>query len=206
MTRAEVRAQLDVGLRYRVRSVCIRPADLPLAVAATRGTDTAPASVVGFPFGYHCPETKASEAAHLIKLGAHELDMVANYGLIRSGEWALVEADIAAVSAVCRPAGVLLKVIFETCELQPAEITRATEVAIAARADFVKTSTGFAAAGATPEAVKLMVAAARGRIQVKAAGGIRTRAAAEEFIRLGCARLGSGYASTPVICGDAVTG
>ncbi|NLO38461.1 MAG: deoxyribose-phosphate aldolase, partial [Ruminiclostridium sp.] len=137
-----------------------------------------------------------------IQKGAHEIDMVANYGYIRSKLWDEVEKDIRAVSEVTRNAGILLKVILETSQLTVDEITQATECAIRAEADFVKTSTGFYGAGATPEAVEAMVKAARGRIQVKASGGIRNAEQAKLFLDLGASRLGNGYSSTPVICGE----
>jgi deoxyribose-phosphate aldolase len=126
--------------------------------------------------------------------------MVANYGFIRSGLWDEITADIRAVTAVARPAGVPVKVIFETAFLTLDEIQRAVQCAIAANADFVKTSTGFNGEGATVEQVQAMLDAAQGRIKVKPSGGIRDRARAELFIQMGAQRLGNGYTSTPAIC------
>jgi deoxyribose-phosphate aldolase len=126
--------------------------------------------------------------------------MVVNYGFIRSERWDLVERDIRAVSEVTRERAGLLKVILETSELTKEQITRATECAVAAQADYVKTSTGFAGGGATVEAVQAMLEAADGRIEVKASGGIRDLAQAKAYIDMGVTRLGVGYPAVPAIC------
>ena len=202
MTRPQAVAAIELGLKYNCRTVCVRPVDIELARDLCRGSATAVCTVLAFPHGCCRTETKASEARACAAAGAAEIDMVANYGLIRSREWALVEADIRAVSDLTRASGVVLKVILETCALSEEEILRATEICVASGADFVKTSTGFAAQGATESAVRAMLRAAAGRIQVKAAGGIRDRQAAEFFLGLGCGRLGIGFASTPIVCGD----
>jgi len=206
LTRDEAQAALQMGIGYEVIAVCVRPADIELAVAMCRGTNTAVGTVLSFPHGVGHPQVKTLEARTYIDLGVREIDMVANYGLIRSGLWAAVAADIGAVADVTRPAGILLKVILETSELELAQIGRATEITAGAGADYVKTSTGFASAGASEEAVGAMLAAAAGRIAVKASGGIRDRACAERFIAMGCSRLGVGYTSTPVICEGTVAG
>lgn len=125
--------------------------------------------------------------------------MVANFGYIRSGLWDLVLKDIRAVADITKNSGVLLKVIFETCTLNVEEIKKATEICIEAGADFVKTSTGFHSGGATEEAVKAMLEAAKGRIKVKASGGIRDIKTARYYVELGCERLGVGFSTTPVL-------
>ena len=125
--------------------------------------------------------------------------MVANFGRIRSGDWAYVSDDISAVVAVCNPAGVLLNVIFEVCYLSPKEIARTTEICVSCGADFVKTSTGFGSGGATEEAVRIMVDTSAGRIQVKPSGGIRDRATALKYIEMGATRLGTNYTASEVL-------
>ncbi len=199
--RVEAEREMRVGLAYRVRTLCVRPCDLAAAVALCRGTDTDPGVVLAFPHGTALPASKADEARRYAAAGAAEIDMVANVGLIRSGLWDEVLADFRAVADVTRPAGVKLKIILETCSLAAPEIARATQAAVDAGADWVKTSTGFAAGGATEEAVGAMLAAAAGRIGVKASGGIRDRARAERFLDMGCTRLGVGSSTTPVLCG-----
>jgi len=201
MTRAEAVEAIRLGLDYDVRTVCVRPHEIRAAQDICRGSRTNVGCVLSFPHGAGLSDSKADEAGRYVDLGVAEIDMVANYGLIRSGGWELVEADIRAVSQIAKPAGVIVKVILETSALSLDQIARATEAAVAAGADFVKTSTGFAEGGATEEAVRAMLAAAAGRIGVKASGGIRDRQRAEMFLAMGCTRLGVGYSSTPVICG-----
>jgi deoxyribose-phosphate aldolase len=163
----------------------VSPSQLPLDA---RGLKVA--VVAGFPSGAHQTEVKAAEAARAVADGADEVDMVINLGAAKAGDWALVEADIAGVRAAA-PAPTVLKAILETAALTDAEIVRACQCAAAAGADFVKTSTGFhPAGGATVHAVELMKATVGDRLQVKASGGIRTRAAAEAMIAAGATRLG----------------
>ena len=202
MTRAEAVEAIQLGVDYDVRTVCVRPHEIIVAQDICKGSDTGVGCVLSFPHGASLATSKGDEARRYVDLGVAEIDMVANYGLIRSGEWALVEADIRAVTEVARPAGVLVKVILETTSLELDEVARGTEAAVAAEADFVKTSTGFADGGASEEAIGAMLKAAAGRIGVKASGGIRDRQRAELFVGLGCTRLGVGSTSTPIICGE----
>lgn len=203
LTQEEARGQMLLGIRYDVRTICVRPADLPLALSLCRGTRTGVSCVLAFPHGDALSASKADEARRQVDLGVEEIDMVVNYGWIRSGLWEALEADIRAVTGVARPAGVKVKCILETCVLTLEEVARATEVVISAQADFVKTSTGFAGGGATRDAVRVMLDTAAGRIGVKPSGGIRDRAQAEEFLAMGATRLGVGATSTPVICDGA---
>lgn len=200
LTQEEAEAQIRIGVAHNVRTVCVRPADIPLARGLCRGTDVELCCVLDFPHGCNLSALKTIEAHNYVSLGVREIDMVVNYGMIRSGLWNAVRDDIRAVSSVTRRAGVVLKVILETSALTVPQIEKATLFAIEAEAEFVKTSTGFGANGATDEAVEAMLRAADGRIGVKASGGIRDRAAAEHFLALGCTRLGVGAASTPLIC------
>jgi len=201
LTVAEASEAIKLGLKHDVYAVCVRPADIPLAHQLCRGTQTAVCTVLSFPHGTGLFESKTDEAARYVDMDVAEIDMVVNYALIRSGEWKRVEQDIRAAARVTRPAKVILKVILETAALNTEQIARATGVAIAAEADFVKTSTGFGFGGATEEAVAAMLRAAASRIGVKASGGIRDRATAEKFIRMGCTRLGIGYGSVEAVCG-----
>ena len=206
MNEDDVRAEIKLGLQYGVRTVCIKPCDISLAIELCRGTTTDVCTVVGFPHGTAGSAAKLAEAESYLSLGVAEVDMVANYGWMRSGKWDAVQDEIVRIAQACHKKKVLLKVIFETAQLDEAQIKKAVEVCIAAKADFVKTSTGFYGDGANERVVAVMLAAAAGRVKVKASGGIRNRDAAERFIAMGVARLGVGSSSTPAICGPAGTG
>lgn len=198
-TREEARGEIAAMVALETITVCVRPCDIALAVELCRGSRTAVSCVLGFPHGDGLSESKADEARRYVDLEVAEIDMVANYGLIRSGEWDRVRQDISLVREAA--AGVLLKVILETSELTVEQIRLATRLAADLGADFVKTSTGYAGGGATEEAVTAMVAAAEGRIRVKASGGIRTAEAASRFLELGATRLGVGSGSAAALCG-----
>lgn len=202
LTREETIRAIALCCDFSTATVCVRPCDLPLAREMTHGTTTGTCVVLGFPHGSQLSISKAEEARHYVSLGADEIDMVVNIGWVKSGLWDEVTADIAAVAGITRPANIPLKVIFETCLLTPEQITAATECAIRAGAAFVKTSTGFAGGGASPESVAIMVKAAGGRIQIKASGGIRTREEAGQYLAMGSHRLGVGYKSVPALCGN----
>ncbi|MGI6123011.1 MAG: deoxyribose-phosphate aldolase [Acetivibrionales bacterium] len=199
MSREEAKKAILEGVKFSVRTVCVRPCDIDLAVDLCKGSQTEVSCTLGFPHGDGMTEVKAYEASLYVKKGITEIDMVANYGYIRSGLWDLVLSDIKAVADITKQAGVLLKVIFETCTLSDEEIKKTTEICIEAGADFVKTSTGFHNKGATDEAVKAMIEAAKGRIKVKASGGIRDLETAKKYLDFGCERLGVGYSTTPVL-------
>lgn len=199
LSQEESKKAISGGIALNVRTVCVRPCDIEMAVKMCEGTQTDVSCVLAFPHGCVPSEVKAFEATDYVKKGVKEIDMVANYGYIRSGDWDLVLKDIMAVSEVTKRSGVLLKVIFETCTLSIEEIKKTTQICIEAGADFVKTSTGFHSHGATPEAVKAMLEAADGRIKVKASGGIRDYETAMNYVKMGCERLGVGYSTTPVL-------
>lgn len=200
MTRAEAEGEIRRSVELGVRTVCVRPCDIGVAKDLCNGTETGVCVVLGFPHGSQLTASKAEEARRYIEAGVDEIDMVANYGWARSGLWNLVRDDIAAVAAVCKPASVPLKVIFETAQLEPGVIAPLVEACVEAGADFVKTSTGFNGAGATDEAVQAMVTAAAGRIRIKPSGGIRDRARALALLAMGTHRLGVGSTSCPAIC------
>ena len=172
-----------------VGAVCISPCNVELAVNAVEAAVVV-CTVVGFPSGAVDSRIKALEASLAVAAGAAEIDMVANLGLIKSGDWAGLEADIADVAAAVP--NVLLKVILETGVLTDAEIVEACRVARSAGADFVKTSTGFhPSGGATVAAVRLMSDTVGEDTGVKASGGIRNAATARAMIGAGATRIGT---------------
>ncbi|GLD96145.1 hypothetical protein PINS_up004823 [Pythium insidiosum] len=148
--------------------------------------------VVGFPLGATTSEVKAFEAKTCIDAGAEEIDMVINVGRMVAGEYDYVLRDICAVVEVCKQRGAVSKVILETALLTTEQIQKASELSIAAGADFIKTSTGFSTRGASEEDVKIMAAIAKpaGK-QVKASGGVRSAADAATMVELGATRLGT---------------
>lgn len=198
-TREEAADAIRCCIELQTATVCVRPCDIDLARDLCRGSDTGVCTVLGFPHGCQLSQSKADEARRYVELGVDEIDMVANYGWVRSGLWAEVREDIAAVTAVTRPANIPLKVIFETSQLQPKAIRRLTEVCMDAGADFVKTSTGFNGEGARNEDVRVMLEVAAGRIKVKPSGGIRDRERAEVLVAMGAHRLGVNWSSCKAI-------
>ena len=199
-TRAEAIEAIKTCIELETRTVCVRPCDIELAKELCAETATDVCTVLGFPHGDQLSASKADEVRRCADLSVDEIDMVANYGWARSGLWDLVRGDIANVVAVTRPAGIPLKVIFETAQLDLAAVAKLTEICIEAGADFVKTSTGFNGEGATDEGVQTMLETAGGRIQVKASGGIRDRNRAEHLVAMGVARLGVNWSSCVAIC------
>ena len=200
MTRDEAIAAIHLGIDYQVKTVCVRPCDIDLAVSMCRGTQTGVSCVLGFPHGTTCTESKAAEAELYCGKGIVEIDMVANYGWICSGLWDDVRSDIRAVVDVAHKHNVLVKVIFETSQLTPEQVADTVEVCIESGADFIKTSTGFNGEGATEDVVACMLKVANGRIKVKPSGGIRDTTRAKLFIDMGADRLGVNGTSTPAIC------
>ena len=185
-------------------SVCVNPSYIKLVAQELAGSGVTPCCVIGFPLGATTPEVKAFEAANAADNGAREVDMVINVGAIKSEDWDLVERDIRAVVEAVKGRA-LVKVILETCLLTEPEKVRACEVAKAAGADFVKTSTGFSKGGATVEDVRLMRQVVGPEMGVKASGGVRTFADAVAMIEAGANRLGA--SSGKKICtGDGADG
>ncbi|MFD5601009.1 deoxyribose-phosphate aldolase [Leucobacter sp. NPDC058333] len=186
--RADVERAVAEAVALGTYSVCVSPSELPLSLPVD--TSLKVTAVCGFPSGKHQSSVKAAEAALAVSQGADEIDMVINVGAARDGRYGEVEADIRAVREAV-PAPTVLKVIIESAALEDDAITAVCGAAEAAGADFVKTSTGFhAAGGATLHAVEVMKQAVGDRLQIKASGGIRTREAAEAMLRAGATRLG----------------
>lgn len=170
-------------------SVCIQPCYVPLAAECLKGSRAKVCTVIGFPLGVNCTEIKAAEAAKAVADGADEVDMVLNRSLVADGRWDEVQKDIEAVVAAAK--GRLVKVILEATELQPDELAEAARTAVAAGADFVKTSTGFVGGGARVEDIRIMKEAVGDRAQIKASGGIHSYDEAMAMIVAGATRIGA---------------
>ena len=205
-TDEDIRRYIQEGIDYNCATVCINPSSLPIARDLCKGTATGICVVCDFPFGKSSTESKVAQAEIICRDGdIEDLDIVANYGWIRSGRWDDVRADLKAVADVCHRYGTNLKVIFEVDSLTLEQVKKATVTAIEAGADFVKTSTGFFTGGknegATYEVIEAMMEAADGRCKIKGAGGIRDREKFLKLIDMGIDRMGIGYKSTAKVLG-----
>ncbi len=208
-TQEEIRKYVQEGVDFGCRTVCINPTSLDIAAELTKGTETKICIVCDFPFGLSPTEVKVMQAKYYIEnWDIFELDVVANYGWIRSGRWDLVEQDIKAVTDICHAHKVAIKVIFETDALTLDEVRIASEICAKVDVDFVKTSTGFFTGGrsdgATPEVLGVMFDAVKGKCKVKASGGIRSRERFLEYIDRGVDRMGIGYKSTGMVLGTTI--
>jgi deoxyribose-phosphate aldolase len=191
-TLAQIEQLCDEARRYIFFAVCINPVYVRLAARRLAGCAVVVCSVVGFPLGATTTAVKVYEAQQALAEGAREIDMVMHVGALKAGVHTRVQEDIAAVATACRAGSALLKVIIETVLLSDEEKAVACQLAQAAGADFVKTSTGFAAGGiATVEDVRLMRRTVGPRMGVKAAGGIRSYADALAMIEAGASRIGA---------------
>jgi deoxyribose-phosphate aldolase len=175
---------------FNFAAVCVNPWWIGLAVSVLRGTPVKVATTIGFPLGANHTTVKRFEAAEAVRLGARELDMVMNIGALRSGDRQGVQNDMMAVAEVAHSSSAIVKVILETPLLTLEEKILACQLSLAAKADFVKTATGFFGS-ATPEDVSLMRGVVGNRAGVKASGGIRTAANATAMIEAGANRLGA---------------
>ena len=184
----EIRQVCDDAVKYDTASVCIPPSYVKQAAEYVGGRVPI-CTVIGFPNGYETTAVKEFETKDAIANGADEIDMVINIGQLKSGQYDAVEADIRAV--VEASGDKLVKVIIETCLLTDGEKVKACQLAVAAGADYVKTSTGFSTAGANIADVTLMRKTVGPNIGVKAAGGTRSYADAEAFIKAGATRIGT---------------
>ncbi|MHC4582752.1 MAG: deoxyribose-phosphate aldolase, partial [Planctomycetota bacterium] len=181
----------EVAKKYKVATVCCRPADLALVTQLLQGSDVKPTTVIGFPHGGNKTETKVFEAEQAIADGALELDMVLNIGKLLDGDHDYVKKDIKAVVDVAHRRNVAVKVIFENYYLNDEQKKAACRLAEEAGVDFVKTSTGFADGGATLEDLRLMREQVSEKVQVKAAGGVRDLEMAVKVRQVGCTRFGA---------------
>ena len=184
----EIRQICDDGLRYGTASVCIPPCYVAAAAEYVQGKLPI-CTVIGFPNGNHTTEAKIYEAKDAIANGASELDMVINIGALKAKNYAYVQNEIEKLKEVCD--NKILKVIIETCLLNEEEKIKMCEIVTQAKADFIKTSTGFSTGGATFDDIALFAKYVGPDVKIKAAGGISSFDDAEKFIFLGASRLGT---------------
>ena len=184
----EIKTICDDGIKYETASVCI-PASYVRQAKEYVGGRLKICTVIGFPNGYSTTATKCFETADAVANGADEIDMVINIGWLKDKKYDALLEEIQRVKAACH--GKLLKVIIETCLLTDEEKVKMCEIISQSGAEYIKTSTGFSAGGATREDVALFAAHVAPHVKIKAAGGISSIADAEDFIRLGADRLGT---------------
>jgi len=196
LTEADVTAGCELAARYHVATVCVKPCHVRLAKELLKDSDVMVSTVVGFPHGSNLTAIKVAEANQAMDDGAVELDMVMNIGQMRSGKTDFVREDIKAVCDAAHARGARVKVILENAYLTDDEKVSACRLAEAAGADWVKTSTGFAPSGATLDDLRLMRRTVSEKVQVKAAGGVRTLPALLDVIDAGVTRCGATATAT----------
>ncbi len=184
----DIQALIDDGIKYHTASVCIPPCYVGEAKKYA-GDRLAVCTVIGFPNGYNSKEVKVFETREAVKAGADEIDMVINIGDLKAGLHDKILDEIKAIKEAC--GGKILKVIIETCLLTEEEKIEMCKIVTEAKADFIKTSTGFSKAGATREDVALFKKYVGKDVKIKAAGGISSVKDAEDFVALGAERLGT---------------
>ena len=189
-TRQEIFTLCDEAARYCTASVCIPPAYV--RAVREKYPELNICTVIGFPLGYNTTAVKCYEAADAISAGADEIDMVINLGMVKNGDMAAVENEIAAVKRTCGK--ITLKVIVETCYLTEEEKTALCGCVTRAGADYIKTSTGFGTAGACIEDIHLFSRRIGPGVKMKAAGGVKSREDLEMFLNAGCDRIGTSSA------------
>ena len=206
MTVEQLKEKIIIGVNYGCKSVCVNPSAIDIAKDCIQGSKTLLCVVCDFPFGCSHIESKLMQAQAIIDKGdIYEIDMVMNYGLLKSHEYEKVIHEITLMSHLCHQHHVGLKVIVETDALTKEEIKAAVECCIKGEADFIKTSTGYLKSehleGASPDVIRLIVETAQGRIKVKGSGCVRSRERLVELIELGIDRAGVGCSSTEKILG-----
>lgn len=185
----DVQKLCEEAIEHEFYSVCVNGCYVADAKHLLQGTDVKVAAVVGFPLGAMTTAAKVFEAKEAIENGAGEIDMVINIAKLKDGEFEFVENEIRQIKEAIGDN--VLKVIIETCYLTDEEKVKACELSLAAKADFVKTSTGFGTGGATYEDVKLMKSVVGDNAKVKASGGVRDKETAQKYVDLGAERLGT---------------
>ena len=203
----ELKENIMIGVHLGCQTVCVNPDAIEIAKARIQGSETLLCVVLDFPFGSSQSVSKVEQCRHIIQSGGiFEIDMVANYGRIKSGDFDYVSEEIRQISEICHQNHVGLKVIVETDALTKEEIGEALECCVKGHADFIKTSTGYFKSshnvGATPELIQYLVEKANGRIKVKGSGCVRSRERLIELIELGIDRAGVGCGSTQKILAD----
>jgi len=196
------------GVTLGCATICINPGYMELCRPYVEGSSTKLCPVCDFPFGTSSTASKVAQAKIILDSYADvigELDIVANFGLIRSGKYDEVTKDIKAVAETCHAEGIPVKVIFETDALNEEQIRKTCRCCIEAGVDFVKTSTGFLTGheshGAAPEVIRIMQEEVGDKCQIKGSGCIRTREHFLQLIDMGIDRMGIGYRSVPVVLG-----
>lgn len=188
-TQAQIDTLIDEAIEYEFASVCVNPTWVSYAKQRLQNSPVKVCTVIGFPLGANTSEVKAFETANAVENGADEIDMVINIGAAKDGRFDEVQSDIAAV--VQASGGKLVKVIIETCLLTDDEKIKACKAAMAAGADFVKTSTGFSTGGATVSDVALMRQTVGSDLGVKASGGARSLEDVKQLVEAGANRIGT---------------
>ena len=186
---ADVQKLCAEAIEHEFYSVCVNGCYVADAKHLLQGTDVKVAAVVGFPLGAMTTAAKVFEAKEAVENGASEIDMVINVAKLKDGEFDYVENEVRQIKEAIRDN--VLKVIIETCYLTDEEKVKACELSLVAKADFVKTSTGFGTDGATYEDVKLMKSVVGDNAKVKASGGVRDKETAQKYVDLGAERLGT---------------
>lgn len=184
----DIKKICDDAIKYEVASVCIPPCYV-LPAKEYVGSKMKICTVIGFPNGYNDTETKKFETQSALSSGADEIDMVINIGALKDKKYDYILKEILEIKRLCDKK--ILKVIIETCLLTEEEKIKMCEIVSRSGADFIKTSTGFAASGATFDDIKLFRECVSPNVKIKAAGGIKTLEDAEKFINLGASRLGT---------------
>ena len=198
---AEIDQLCVEALEYRFAAVCVNGVWVARCAQRLAGSSIAVCAVVGFPLGAMASAAKLFEVRRALEDGAREIDVVQNIGALKSGDHTLVQSELAELAQLCQRSGALLKVILETALLSDAEKVHACELARAAGAGFVKTSTGFSKSGATVHDVQLMRRAVGPAMGVKASGGVRDAASARAMLEAGATRLGTS-ASVAIVAGE----
>ncbi|RIN26124.1 deoxyribose-phosphate aldolase [Staphylococcus succinus] len=188
-TRVQIDKIIEEAKDFNFKSICINPTHVKYAAELLGNSDVLVCTVIGFPLGATTTKSKVFEAEDAINNGASEVDMVINIGALKDGRYEEVQKDIEGVVAAAN--GKTVKVIIETCLLTDDEKVKACELSKAAGADFVKTSTGFAGGGATPQDVKLMKDTIGDALEVKASGGVRNLEDFNNMIEAGATRIGA---------------
>lgn len=190
-TDADIVKHCAEARRYGFAMVAIHPAEVERCVQLLQGCPVRVGAAIGFPLGQNTTEVKLFEIKDAISRGAGEIDMVINIRALQSGNVALMRSEIAGMAQICQAHGVICKVILETCYLTNEQKRLVCQIALEGGVDFVKTSTGFGAGGATVEDIRLMREVVGDQIGVKASGGIRDLKTALAMIEAGATRLGT---------------
>ncbi|KGX93576.1 deoxyribose-phosphate aldolase [Pontibacillus halophilus JSM 076056 = DSM 19796] len=204
-TKEAIHKLCEEAAEYNFASVCVNPGWVSYSYQQLKDTDVKVCTVIGFPLGATTSESKAFETKQAIENGATEVDMVINIDALKSGDFDYVQQDIEAVVQAAEGKAIV-KVILETCLLTDEEKVKASELSKAAKADFVKTSTGFSTGGATVEDIRLMRETVGEDMGVKASGGIRDREAVDAMVEAGATRIGASSGIAIVTGGQGTSG